>query len=234
MLRHLHFALFVLLFGLRAFAQGNLSAFLPDTILPVSVTPCYYTALDSLAGDTVFVLDSPKGYIIRPHDKYPDDYIAIQEGNRYAVFNACHEVKLRGLITYERADFNGEGNQELMIRWMVAEGISSTFMGWSATSSGIAIWDLDKFQLLFEFKNSYNFDRWYHWDDPDSAGNLQFGPDDAPLTIDSVAVAESVCENYVVKIDPGKITIEGTARCKSEDMELYAYEWSDSRLLRKM
>lgn len=194
-------------------AQILLPEGLSDTITPEAVEVKFYKSLDSVPGDTIYVIESPAGYVIQDSDHYSYIKVAIRTKSGYKVFDAGPDIYTRWPVTIDRINFNGLGRDELEIRWANGNGRSGWASGWNESSSRILIWDLDRIQLLFSFQDSFEYNFWWNGVEYDSSGNLMTDSLGDVIMIDSLSGGESSCDKYDVTIELKKITIHRNADC---------------------
>jgi hypothetical protein len=116
------------------------------------------------------------------------------------------------------------GGDELIIRWSDQNGRSGFMDGWSESTGGFLLWDLDRFQLLFSMQDQYDYNYWYTGVQYDSLGEFLQDSLGNVVIIDSLSGGESSCENYNVNIEYRKITVEFSPDCVRSDPETDPYE----------
>lgn len=199
---------------IRKYVHAALPEGLEDTIL-MYYPPCsIYKTLDSIPGDTVFTLTSPKGYVIESHSNSGSTiFVALKVRSGYQVFDITPDASLPPELTFSTINFDGRGDDELMIKWTAGTGVSSWWGGWSEQSGGIAIWDLNKMRMMFNFQNYYSYNSWSNSYEYDSLGNVIINDDDSSYH------GESSCENYDVDVSLRKITIQRSSDCPYVEQE---------------
>ncbi|MCF8298041.1 MAG: hypothetical protein K9J13_10890 [Saprospiraceae bacterium] len=202
----------------------------------------YVETLDSVNGNIFDSILNPTAYFIdtyKPGKGY-SWCIALKKENHYLVFNPFEnsdaDCSLNDL-SFERKNFNDCGNEELIILWNNTLGHT----GWESAiyekNKGELIWDLDSLTKLFDFQNYYSFESWWTTYAPDSTDTLDYSEREVLDT-----GGESFCENFIIKIDKKKLTIQydndcqilnGNIEQKKTDNKIYIYKLTDKGLIKQ-
>lgn len=222
-MRHLTSTLlFLLTFCVSGNAQSTATEIVPDTLRPETASAKFYPSLDSLRGDTLYVIEGQKGFVIRPYGSSVIK-IAVKAKRGFSVFDGDPDGA-GGAYTFSTIDFNGVGQEELIIRWTGQNGRSGYIDGWSESTGGFLLWDLDNFQLLFEMQDRYDYNYWYTGVEYDSLGEFLQDSLGNIIYNDSFAGGESSCENYDVDIAYRKITVAFSPDCVDTENEADPYD----------
>ena len=185
-----------------------------DTIVPAPAKVTFYASLKDFYGDTLLVLDKPKGYVIETHD-YSDSPIkvALQTKGGYNVFTAMGEDYIHSSFSCERINFNNTGTEELLISWEYHMGRSGYIDGWNEYYTGFCIVDLDEAALIFEMQDHYDHTYWWTGIIMDSTGQYMTDSLGEFMYSDSGSGSESECEIYSVDIQINKIVVKPSDEC---------------------
>lgn len=222
-MRNLTSALLLLLaFCVNGNAQSTNREIVPDTLRPETGSATFYATLDSLRGDTLYVIEGQRGFVIRPYGSSLIK-IAVKAKKGFNVFDGDPNG-VGGAYSFSSIDFNGVGQDELLINWSDQNGRGGFIDGWSESTGGFLLWDLDNFQLLFEMQDRYDYNYWYNGVEYDSLGEFLQDSLGNVIYNDSLAGSESSCENYNVDIAYRKITVAFSLDCVDAETETDPYD----------
>ncbi len=190
---------------------------LPDTFtFHKAVNIQYVKTLNNIDGKIFDSISSPKAYFI---DNYKSGggyswSIALKKKENYLIFNPF-ETGVYAEITdlkFERIDFDGKGNDELIIKWQFYAGHSGWENSVHERTSGILIWNLDNLTQLMDFKNYYSFQNWWTEYTPDSTNSLDYSEREI---VERGGKYE--CESYKTIIKKKHVHIKQENYCPDQD-----------------
>ncbi len=193
----------------------------PDTFEFYKVAETkYFSTLSSIKGRVFDSISKPKAYFI--DTRSPGDglgymwCIAVKRDNNYVVFNPFEKSNAytqTSNLVFSRKDFNGRGNQELIIEWQFYRGHSGWENSVHERMGGIQIWDLDNLTRLMDFDNLYNLESWWSSYAPDSTDTLDYSQREVVNS-----GSEYQYEKYDVKVEKKIITIQKENHLKEESI----------------
>jgi hypothetical protein len=218
------------------YAQENLAY----TIVPVRPASIFVNSIDSLYGKILDSISHPDALIVQVDGE--ESYrmkIAFKTKKGYEVFDAFPEEANN--IYSDRIDFNGKGNEELIIQWSNWQGTACYGGGFSENTNGYALWDLDKREMIFSYENYM----WLHtWSE-----EYEFAEEDtADPNYEQVVVSEMITEedtfafDYPITISRKTIQVEVTGvsdepRGETGDVPIpttfVTYDCKKGRLIRR-
>ena len=203
------------------------SEFLPDTfhIDIERADVVYYENIDFTRENILDSIENPKAYLIADdHDRI---MIAIKQENKYATFEILRQ-DFRN-YEFERKDINGTGSEELIIYWQWSYGKSSMWGdgGMEEESSGMVLWDIDSYNCLLDFEDSYSFNSWWKTFDPKTE-NLPYEERDVIESGEN-----TVYYSYSVELEKMQMTIQliknsEDNECTDVNGEKYFYKLTEA------
>ena len=214
---------------------------LPDTFKFFKATDLkYYSTLDSIKGIIFDSITKPTAYFIDTYNEGGYSWcIAIKQKGKYVVFNPFQNSSAyteTSNLTFERKNFNGKGNEELIIKWQFYTGHTGWENSIHERQGGVLIWDLDNLTMLFDYDNYYSLQNWWSTFEPDSTGALDYSERE---TIESGGDYE--CKSYCIKIEKNSLTIQQENNCPDQgdmnkypilDKTIYSYELTKKALIK--
>lgn len=181
---------------------------LPDSFPIYKLVSEWIPTLDSAHLVIFDSISNPKAYFGTTATYYSNVYLLVQRKTGFdKVSLNCSDDG----FTFRRVDFNGKGNQEIVIETKDYAGHSgwenSIHEHWGYT----IIIDPDSLNVLFSLENYYSLMSWWQ----EFADTLDSIPYEERRLVNSGSQYD--CESYAVEISLNKITIRETANCPDQD-----------------
>jgi hypothetical protein len=216
-----------------------------ETVLALPDTLMYFDAENVVAlksleavGKIIDTLEDSKAVLIRTSaQRFGGSYaVAVPTKRGYKMFDLLSGEKADS-VTFASVDFNGHGNNELVVRWSNYAGHTGYENSIHEHERNIRIWDLDSLRCLMSFRDYYSYQNWWTVYAPDSSGTK---PYEDREEIESGG--ELRCETYDVTIKLKAVTIVQTNNCPDQgadnepevtDPSVYTYMLTRNGLVKK-
>ncbi|CAN5906496.1 hypothetical protein BH11BAC7_BH11BAC7_28070 [soil metagenome] len=193
--------------------EDGTTIFFPDTLQFSSLKK---STLLNLAPSRIEIFDTienPNFYLAR---FYPEPYqqcisLVVKQKNSWDVYEIIQNAGAEIII--ERVNFNGKGKKELVIYYAQSNGISQWTHGWAEHQKGIAIIDLDKYNLLANIENYNSHTDWFAEYESDE-------PDTIDYTSLQTTGGDIYGSNYIVSIFKGKLVLTESEVCNDFDEKI--------------
>lgn len=170
--------------------------------------------LDALPGKLIDSTSNPKAFLIESYIPGEEHSwrIAVKKKNIYIVFNPLEDISYSvSNLTIKSLDFNGKGNQELVVECESYLGHSGYQQSMHELQKRIQIWNTDNLIRLFDLDFYYSSQYWWNEYVPDPTGKLDFSEREI---INSGG--EYICNTYSVLIRKNHLIIEQTNDCPDQ------------------
>lgn len=210
------YSILLLIFALitsNCFGQDdNLESDFPDTIYYSKLEKITLSNYDSTKITFLDTIKNPNCFLVRMNPKpYEQNLsIAFKKKNSWELYEIIQDVGDN--LKIEKVDFNGKGNNELIVYYSNSYGHSSWFGGLGEHQKGFFIIDLDKLQLIANIENYTSHVDWFQEFDPNESDTLEFSE---RTVINSGG--EQYGSNYIVSISEGKIILTESKICDDFD-----------------
>lgn len=202
-----------------------------DTIPVERHSYSFTTRPDTFKGDTLFALLEDNCYVVQLMRGDNLTMLLLKKYKRkWKVLDLCPN-RQGGSFTVDTINFDGKGSPEMIVRWNSELYTNEMQGGWSETSSGFYLWDIDNAQLIFNIQDV---------DEYSSSWNSRFI--DSTGEVSAEVIEEHYCHNYHVELARERITISCRIECAEVDensgkplreyLEVYIYEQVGDILVR--
>lgn len=206
-MRTLLFLTFTVLFSAPQDALGQDTPIdFGDTLTIEKFSFSYTTRPDTFIGDTLFILSKPQCIVVQQNRTHSVIITLLKKDKRkWKVLELCPHDQAES-FTVDTINFDGKGSPELIVRWNSSFYANAMQGGWSETSSGFYLWDIDNARLIYTMQDQHSYTSLYNSHFIDSSGEPS-----------AEVVDNSYCENYYVIIQPRKIEISYDPNCAEVD-----------------
>jgi hypothetical protein len=181
----------------------------PDTVKPFNPKVFKVKNIDSLKPTQIDTITNPEGLIFwsTQGDHLDGPYIAIKKKDFYNVFFMTGDNGCSGWTSFDRIDFDGKGNKELLIKYKWNTG-NPHFCEYH---EGFYLWNMDALEELMQVEYYYSY--WLYPEmERDSTGSY--------YQVDTADHGQQECYHYEPTISRQMIIFtESSPYCQWEEKE---------------